>query len=192
MFTHGELVEIAYRWILKSTPCGIAFKEYRAYTWSGEIPDVIGFGSSGLSVLVECKVSRADFLGDRKKMFRQIPELGMGRQRFYCCPAGLIKKEELPDGWGLIYVNEDRKAIKVHSIYRGNTEIHTTGFEPSMRDERAIMYSALRRLHMRGRLDEIYEELNAKRNEKSEIYNSYVEELQEIKSSNSINHSDNS
>lgn len=28
----------------------------------------------------------------------------MGDYRYYCCPKGLIKPEELPLGWGLLYV----------------------------------------------------------------------------------------
>src|ERR1700743_1391059 len=110
MLTHSELVQIAYRWVLKNGSCGVAFKEL-VTLGSNEIPDVIGFGAWEHSVLIECKVSRSDFLADKHKSFRKEPHLGMGNQRFYCCPTGLIKVEELPEGWGLIYVNEKGKAI---------------------------------------------------------------------------------
>lgn len=72
--THSELIEIGYRWLLKHTSCGVAFKELRAICPNGEIPDVIGFGGFGHSVLIEVKISRADFLADKKKIFRQFSE----------------------------------------------------------------------------------------------------------------------
>jgi len=53
-------------------------------------------------VVVECKVSRADFLADAKKEFRLRPELGLGCERLYMAPADVIKREELPKDWGLL------------------------------------------------------------------------------------------
>ena len=87
-FTHSELVEIAYKWVLKNAHCGVAFKEL--VTTAMETPDVIGFGGHRYSVLIECKASRADFLKDKKKPFRANPEIGMGKLRYYCCPKGLF------------------------------------------------------------------------------------------------------
>jgi hypothetical protein len=55
-------------------------------------------------VLVECKVSRPDFLADREKPFRQKPESGVGCERYYLAPRGLIRVEELRPGWGLLEV----------------------------------------------------------------------------------------
>jgi hypothetical protein len=89
--THKEIVEIAYRWVLKNGGMTIAFKEL--YSLANEIPDVIGF-NHWESAVIECKVSRSDFLSDKKKQHRT---KGMGNWRFYCCPKGMIKKEELPE-----------------------------------------------------------------------------------------------
>ncbi|TGM19061.1 hypothetical protein EHQ82_10935 [Leptospira selangorensis] len=155
-FTHTELVAIAYKWLLNNTSCGVAFKELVATSNTNEIPDVIGFGSQGFSVLIECKTSRADFFADRKKHFRtQFPEMGMGSHRLYCAPKGMIKIGELPDGWGLIEVNEKGRAKCVHKKWEGNNY----GFgslSKNLRAEHSLMYSALRRLHIRNRIDEIY------------------------------------
>lgn len=160
-FTHNEIVQIAYKWVLKNCSCGVAFKEFRTAACNGEYPDVIGF-SSGPSTLVEVKVSRSDFLADKSKHFRSTPELGMGDYRYYCCPEGLITPEELPAGWGLVYVNEKGKATcKVRPIV---TAINTYGREyktlfkhpKNIRAEHGLMYSALRRLHLRGRIEEVY------------------------------------
>ncbi|MGB6631960.1 MAG: hypothetical protein WBE52_12020, partial [Terriglobales bacterium] len=57
------------------------------------------------SVLIESKISRGDFLADRDKPFRQKPEIGVGCERYYLSPRGLIRSEELPAGWGLLEVS---------------------------------------------------------------------------------------
>ena len=68
------------------------------------MPDAIGWKKACHSVLVESKVSRSDFLADRAKRFRQKPETGVGCERYYLAPQGLIRIEELPMGWGLLEV----------------------------------------------------------------------------------------
>ena len=61
--------------------------------------DAIGWKRACHSVLVECKISRADFLADRDKPFRQKPEFGVGSERFYLVPEGLApQKKCLPAG----------------------------------------------------------------------------------------------
>ena len=52
---------------------------------------------------MEVKVSRSDFLADRKKPHRQ--QGGVGSFRYYMCPEGLIDIKDLPHGWGLLWVN---------------------------------------------------------------------------------------
>lgn len=141
---HSDLVNVAYKWVLKNCSCGVAFKELTTVAPNGERPDVIGFGAWNHSVLVEVKVSRADFLADKKKPFRIDSSKGMGTQMFYCCPDGMIDVGELPDGWGLIYVGEDFKVTFVHKPYIGNIG-ERNGFEKCLKSEMAIMYSALRR-----------------------------------------------
>ncbi len=162
-FTHKDLVEIAYRWVLKNGSCGVAFKELDAHG-SSEIPDVIGFGGWDHSVLIEVKVSRSDFLSDKNKSFRKSPSEGMGSQRMYCCPTGLISKEELPLGWGLLYVSPDGKCKAVHRPMVEYPSEHTTGtykryyrHDKNTTAELGIMYSALRRLFIKGLVKHIYD-----------------------------------
>lgn len=153
--THVVLVQIAYDWVLKNG-YGCAFREFRTLACNGEFPDVIGFCSGGESVVVECKVSRADFLADQKKRFRRTPELGMGSKRFYCAPAGLIKPEELPAGWGLLEVNQKAKVKAVVHPWKD----WKTRYDHNVKNwkaEHGLMYSALRRLHLRGRIEEVYD-----------------------------------
>lgn len=169
VFTHRQLVEIAYKWAVKNASVGVVFKEL--YSLASEIPDVIGFGGWE-SVVIECKVSRGDFLKDKKKPHRS---KGMGNWRFFCCPAGLIKVDELPEKWGLIYVDQKGKAkieydCRKKKVMLSTKEIEEFGltynyrnlradenrFECDQMEERRLMYTALRRLFIRGRIDEIY------------------------------------
>lgn len=158
--THKQLVEIAYKWVLKNAGCGVAFKEINSATASGEIPDVIGFGAFNHSVLVEAKVSRSDFLADKKNKFRKDPTLGMGKHRFFIAPKGLIKISDLPENWGLIEVSSRGRAIRKHNPYGGNVNRYRSGFlERNLEAEHGLMYSALRRLHLRNVVDKVYEPL---------------------------------
>ena len=152
-WTHSELVDKAHTWVLNNTSCGIAFKEIGTAS-SREQPDVIGFGSGGHSVLIEVKVSRADFLRDKKKSFRKVPSKGMGTQRFYMCPEGIIKEADLPRGWGLIYVYSSGKARAVHKAYKGNIGERNKGLAKNMLAEHGFLYSILRRLHINNALHE--------------------------------------
>src|ERR1700681_1547421 len=101
--THAQLVEKAV-------------ERLRAYRWGGglseqacvrgEMPDAIGWNRPSPSALMECKLSRADFLADRDKPFRQKQELGLGCERFYLTPPALLNLKELPPGWGLLEVRK--------------------------------------------------------------------------------------
>ena len=93
---------MAVAW-LRRYRCGVVLSEQACV--SGEMPDAIGWKKACHSVLVECKVSRADFLADRSKPFRSQPENGVGCERYYLAAKGLIKIEDLPKGWGLLEVS---------------------------------------------------------------------------------------
>ena len=156
-FTHDDLVEIAERWLLRSKLCGFALTELA--TANFEIPDSIGF-KSGMTIMVEAKANRADFLSDKKKIFRRNPYLGVGAYRFFLCPAGMIKPEELPEKWGLLWVNEKGK-VRQKVGPKGNIwSANGQGFffsDRNIQAEIGMMYSALRRLQLRGVLPMIYE-----------------------------------
>lgn len=151
--THQELVEIAYKWVMRlSPPHGFGFKEF--HTYNKEIPDVIAF-NAWYSTLIECKVSRSDFLQDKKKPHRA---KGMGTYRFFMCPNDLIQVHELPDNWGLLWVSPKGRVKVVHNPYNpkgGN--IWDNGFERDLEAENRMMYCALRRMELRGYLPEIYD-----------------------------------
>lgn len=143
---HDDLVERAGRWLRGTCGCSAVLTELRAFTESGESPDAVGWRSN-YSVLVECKASRSDFLADKKKPFRQNPERGVGTFRFYLSPPGVIRPEDLPAGWGLLYADQRR----VRRIIGPEGNIWTSGsnkefFHPRNSDaEITLLASALRR-----------------------------------------------
>lgn len=137
--THAQLVDRAVRW-LRSYRCGVILSEQACV--SGEMPDAIGWKQACHSVLVECKVTRADFVADRAKPFRQRPEKGVGSERFYFTPAALIKKDELPPGWGLLELRRNRIEVIQPSAKNLRT---ATGF----RYEMNLLLASLRRVEVR-------------------------------------------
>lgn len=108
--THKELSEMGARWCKKAASqhghgCNIAIVEGCA---NKENADVIGFRHSNPakgSVLIEVKVSRADFLADKKKPHRKTSSEGMGKWRYFLCPENLITPKDLKNypKWGLLY-----------------------------------------------------------------------------------------
>lgn len=137
--THAQLVEKAVRW-LRSYRCGVVLSQ-QACT-SGEMPDAIGWKKACHSVMVECKVARADFLVDREKPWRQKPERGVGSERFYLSLPGLIKVQELPAGWGLLEFRRGRLEMIQESAKNLRTAV---GF----RYEMNLLLASLRRVEVR-------------------------------------------
>jgi hypothetical protein len=137
--THAQLVEKAVSW-LRSYRCGVVLSEQACI--SGEMPDAIGWKRACHSVLVECKVTRADFLADQAKPFRLKPEHGVGCERFYLVPAELVRCEELPSGWGLLECRRGRIETKCPSAKNLRS---ATGF----RYEMNLLLASLRRVEVR-------------------------------------------
>ena len=137
--THAQLVEKAVRW-LRSYRCGVVLSEQACV--SGEMPDALGWKQACHSVLVECKVTRADFLADRAKPFRTKPDKGVGSERFYLTPASLLKREDLPAGWGLLELRRGRIEMLQASAKNLRT---ATGF----RYEMNLLLASLRRVEIR-------------------------------------------
>jgi len=137
--THAQLVMKAVYW-LRRYRCGVVLSEQACA--SGEMPDAMGWKSVCHSVLVECKVTRSDFLADRAKPFRVKPERGVGCERFYLVPAGLLLREELPAGWGLLELRHNKIEITQPSAKNLRT---ATGF----RYEMNLLLASLRRVEVR-------------------------------------------
>jgi hypothetical protein len=144
--THDELVDRGRSW-LRRQGCAIVLAEFAANVYTGEQPDVLGW-RDGLSLLVECKTSRSDFLADRRKKFRSQPDTGMGDWRFYLTPPGIVNVADLPPGWGLLWAHP-RKIERVHGGPFGNSSWHAQRpFVANYAVERMMLVSALRRLQL--------------------------------------------
>jgi hypothetical protein len=137
--THAKLVSLAVQW-LRRYRCGVVLSEQACV--SGEMPDAIGWKNACHSVLVESKASRADFLADRDKSFRRKPEIGVGSERYYLAPRGLIRIEELPAGWGLLEVS-GREMERVKTSAKNLRS--AIGFQYEMN----LLLASLRRVEIR-------------------------------------------
>lgn len=107
-YTHEQLEHAGSRWLARvgfwwtckyvaiepGTPC----KEH---------PDIIGF-EYGVSHVIECKTTRADFLRDFHKPWRASGDKPMGARRWWLCEEGLITRDDLAEcGDGLLWIASD-------------------------------------------------------------------------------------
>lgn len=155
--THSEMCRIARQFLQREGFKVVFDDRFRARTQYGELPDAIGFRNNA-SCLIEVKCSRADLLADRKKRFRIEPEKGMGDWRFYLSEPGVVEVSDLADGWGLLHV-VGGQVIKIHN-WKGNTMWSRSEKKPFKANKQAecdYMYSALRRLDIRGYFNAVYQ-----------------------------------
>lgn len=139
--THAELVQRAVRWLRSHHRCSIVYAEI--VTGSAETPDAIGW-RMGFSRVVEVKVSRSDFLADRRKPHASAPDRGMGGQRWYLVPSGLVRADEVPDWCGLAYAHSRRIEVVREAPERERWDA---------RREAQVLMSAVRRLELGSRYD---------------------------------------
>ena len=107
---HYELCKLGGKW-LKSRKNAEPWRTPWKYvavelvTLTAENPDVWATNGSD-TVVIEVKTSHSDFLADQRKWHRsKEAELGgfqLGNYRYYLCPIGVIKVDELPENWGLL------------------------------------------------------------------------------------------
>lgn len=87
--THASLCQLAVSWLKRphsrqGPGCQVAITESKCGWLDGEIPDAIGFRAgvfAEASVLVECKLSRGDFLADKKN------PIGWTHRKAWACTA---------------------------------------------------------------------------------------------------------
>lgn len=134
--THKAAVRRIANWLKNSRQCHIVITELS--TACHETPDAIAFYGGGGSILVECKISRSDFLADRTKSFRQNAEAGMGDFRYFATPPGIIKPDDELGEWGLLEIHP-------HHV----KEVRESKQQPcAKRSEIKLLMSAMRRLQI--------------------------------------------
>lgn len=149
--THAELVTRAARWLRSTIKCGVVLTEHNA---GSEFPDAIGW-KSGFSYLVECKVSRSDFLADLKKTSRASYEVRPAFQCYYLTPPQLLDPDvwpnspfALPHGWGLLEAHA--RHVKVVTPALPSADTCDDRSADQLRDEIYRMYCELRRYQAQG------------------------------------------
>lgn len=186
-YTHQDLCEIAAQWLTRplhqnGAGCYFSFKETKNNI-NKEIVDAVGFKNSGKamgSVLIEVKVSRSDFLTDKKKEHRHYPRLGVGQYRYYFAPAGLISIDELPERWGLIEINTKGK-IKVQVghvcgikkiMTNSQIEEHLSPwkFERNVEAELSLVSMVVARINDSRALEDKLKELNRLRQHNQDLW----------------------
>lgn len=153
-YTHEQLVTAGRHWLSSRSP--VVLTELKSS--ARECPDVWGVLHGKSTVLIECKVSRADFLADAQKSFRRYPEMGAGNFRYFLTPSGMLTVPELPGKWGLLEIQDTGRVRRVHAaVYQ----------ECNREAELQMLTSVLRRLspapgnHMSIRVYEIQTQCTA-------------------------------
>lgn len=135
--THGDLIESARRWLCK-THCVVITEMFGGWNNIIEKPDAIGWKEGSVTTLIECKISRQDFLSEKKKKARH--SIGMGTFRYYLAPEGIINQYyELPENWGLLEFKNKRNHPKI--IRKAENQ-----YIKNWHGEMGILCSALRRI----------------------------------------------
>lgn len=109
---HAELIVHAAKWVRKRR-YRVVLQDVQA-TCVNEQPDVIAWKGNGSSIVIECKVSRSDFLRDAKKRWRYRAEDGMGYHRYYAVPDGPLAALDRQAGWGLLVVKSGGRIVEAY------------------------------------------------------------------------------
>lgn len=145
--THKQLVKRAGRWLRGSLHCGVVLEEL--VTCAREVPDAVGWSNS-LCILVECKATHADFLAEKNKPVRRTESWGypcLGAYRFYLTPPGVIRVDEIPEGWGLYEVH-GRSVKFVGGVGYRKSIMSLPPFKSDKAQEVTMLLSAMRRLQV--------------------------------------------
>lgn len=96
------------------------------YSGNGWEKDIASVSKSGLLREYEIKVTRSDFLADKKRKSLKFAHYQMKQEGtapnyfYYVCPKGLIKESEIPSYAGLYYYYPNERIICVKNA----TKIH--------------------------------------------------------------------
>jgi hypothetical protein len=129
--THDQIAEIGAKWLSRHG-YKYVFSNMRSQ-FSSENPDALGLkGGFSDAFVLEVKVSRSDFLADKKKTHRQLGK-GVGLHYAYLTPKGLIDPLEVPYGWQLLEIHGKTKpkivVVKGKKRYGSNVFYENTNAE---------------------------------------------------------------
>ena len=127
--SHKKLVRLATKWLKADHPIVVT----EMATSAMEEPDALGIRYDR-STLIECKASRNDFLADSRKRSRV--KGGLGTHRYYLAPRGMLDRDELPGGWGLLETDGKRIFTKGWASLR----------DRDLKGEFSLLMSVVRRI----------------------------------------------
>ena len=115
--THRQLCEIGAKWLVNVNNwifrCQYAAVELVSSAM--ENPDVFGLRHDK-PILIEVKVSKSDFKRDAFKRHKNLTD-GMGATRYFLCPKGVISKEDITNGWGLLWYDAGKIEVVKESEF---------------------------------------------------------------------------
>ncbi len=185
--THAELCQLAVAWLRRphsrgGHACQAAVAETRT-GWDGEVPDAIGYRFTGSAedgtIVLECKVSRADFLADRHKPHRTAG--GVGNWRYFMAPEGLISVDDLPERWGLITVNSRGHLKTVRGVYQDSNYYQQDERRQAMRQESDRMREMFLIVRLFSRIEDP-DSVIAAIKERSRLLDKYTEAQNKLRS----------
>ena len=72
-------------------------------------------------IAYEIKVSRADFMREIQRPIKREPAERMCGECFFVTPPGIVKPEEVPEGWGLLVGTKKGDKLIQKKLYRSIT-----------------------------------------------------------------------
>jgi hypothetical protein len=67
---------------------------------------------AGRSIAIEVKISRGDFMRELREPRKRAPWEKLAGECYFATPAGLVKPDELPEGWGLLELRGSKMVQK--------------------------------------------------------------------------------
>lgn len=107
------MIKRAEKWLINTERCDIVCIKKSILTYH---PDLIGYKSNGVTVVVECRSSMDEFLKDRKNWLKKNDDKdrSMGALRYYFAPKNVLSPDDMPENWGLLApFIENMRTIKV-------------------------------------------------------------------------------
>lgn len=141
--------------------------------------DVASMSKGGLIWEYEVKISRSDFLADKKRKMTKFEHYEMKNERtapnYFCyvCPKGLIKENEIPAYAGLYYYHPDGKIKWVKSAKK----IHKIKVDKE-KTARKMLRLNIQRKYLRGSM------MTFKNRESRKIYDAFRKEQEENRKKN--------
>lgn len=166
MTTHADLVRAGFKFCMQAFNPAYIVTEPTGKGVS-EQPDIfLIMPHTGVTMIVECKVSREDSMADLHKPFREKPHLGLGMYRVLLHPHDI--DVVIPKGWDSWVYTLDGRII-------GDTDLSVlTKHRNSHRNEMLLMASLARNAKFSGMDDESRRAKNARRF--SDVHKQYIDD----------------